>query len=98
VVRLNDAVLREKKFLQANPGYRKGKPCLYVGLTGLDPDERFENHKRGHKSSRIVHRYGKYLMRKKFEHYNPMPYEEALQKEKDLAEELRGKGYGVWQH
>ena len=31
---------------------------LYVGSTGLTPDERYLNHKRGHKASRWVRRYG----------------------------------------
>ena len=30
-----------------------------------------------------------------FEHLNPMPFEAAAQMEKDLAEDLRSKGYTV---
>ena len=38
VVELSKEVLHEKKFMNANPGYITGMPCVYVGMTGLDPD------------------------------------------------------------
>ena len=98
VVRLDEAVLDQNKFREANPQYKPGKPCVYVRMTGLDPDERFQNHKAGYKASRIVKQFGLYLMRKKYEQYNPLPYEEACEKEVALADDLRRKGYGVWQH
>ncbi len=34
------------------------RPCVYVGMTGLDPDERFDKHKAGIKSNRFVRVYG----------------------------------------
>ena len=98
VVRLDDAVLEDQKFRDANPQYREGKPCVYVGMTGLTPDERFKNHRRGHKSNRYVKKYGKYMMRSKFQKLNPMSYEQAQKVEEDLAEQLRTKGYAVWQN
>jgi hypothetical protein len=48
VVLLACDVLREPRFRRANPDYRPGKPCVYVGMTGLTPDERFDKHKAGH--------------------------------------------------
>ena len=97
VVRLDDAVLTDKKFREANPQYKNGKPCVYVGMTGLTPDERFQKHKQNHKANRFVREHGKYLMRSKFEHLNPMTYEKAQRVEVTLAEELRKRGYAVWQ-
>ena len=97
VIRLDDAVLKKKKFSDANPQYRKGRPCAYVGMTAVAPEERFEQHKRGYKSCNYVEDHGKYLMRSKFEHLNPMTYDEACRKEVELANELRKKGYAVWQ-
>lgn len=98
VVRLDGAVLDQNKFRDANPDYEPGKPCVYVGMTGLDPDERFRNHKAGYKASRIVKRFGSYLMRRKYEKYNPLSYDEACEKERELADDLRRRGYAVWQH
>ena len=102
VIRLDDAVLRDRKFRERNPDYRlRGlglfrKPCVYVGQTWHDPEVRFQQHKDGYKSSRIVRRYGKRLMRKKYEHLNPVPAGEAEDWEEDLAVDLRRRGYGVW--
>ena len=47
VIELSSAVLDEGRFMRANPGYVAGKPCYYVGMTGLDPDLRFDKHKAG---------------------------------------------------
>ena len=35
VIRLDDSVLRVKWFREANPNHKAGKPCYYVGMTGL---------------------------------------------------------------
>ena len=53
VIRLDDEVLKRGKFLEANPDYQPGKPCVYVGITSHDPAVRFNQHKEGHKASRI---------------------------------------------
>jgi hypothetical protein len=97
VVELDPAVLRIGRFRARNPNYRPGSPCVYVGMTGLPPGERFQNHKAGVRAARIVKKYGKGLLPELFEHLNPMPYEAAHRMEQDLADELQEKGYGVWQ-
>ena len=97
VIELNREVLNEKKFVNANPNHDPEKACLYVGMTGLSPDERFQNHKDGYKSNRYVKKYGKYLRRRIYEKYNPMTYDEAKKMEVELAENLHAKGYAVWQ-
>ena len=97
VVELSKDVLYEPRFRKANPDYITGKPCVYVGMTGLDPDLRFDKHKAGIKSNRFVRLYGRRLMPELYECYNPMPYEAALEMEVELGIELREKGYGVWQ-
>ena len=48
-------------------------------MTGLPVDHRFENHKNGYKSARLVRKYGVRLLPELFEHLNPMPYEHAVQ-------------------
>lgn len=95
VVLLEEKAARHQSILRANPNRDPGKPCVYVGMSGLRPEERFENHKRGHKSSWVVEKYGVGLMPDLYEHLNPMPYEAALQMEADLAEDLRRAGYTV---
>ena len=97
VVELDPEVLKVKTFRARNPGYRKGMPCVYVGMTGLPPGERFQNHKAGVKANRLVRDFGKGLLPELFAHLNPMPYEAARQMEEDLADELQEKGYAVWQ-
>lgn len=72
------------------------RECYYVGMTGLDPDERFDNHKRGHKASGIVRRYGVALAYEWFEGIPAMPYEEAALAEPSLADDLRDLGFVVY--
>ena len=97
VVELSPAVLKYRRFRARNPNYVKGMPCVYVGMTGLPPGERFQNHKAGVKANWFVKRYGKGLLPELFEHLNPMPYEAAQKMEQDLADELQEKGWAVWQ-
>lgn len=97
VVELSSDVLREARFLRANPDYQWGKPCVYVGMTGLDPDVRFDKHKAGIQANRYVLRYGLRLLPGLYEMYNPMPYEAARDMEVELGIGLREAGYGVWQ-
>ena len=95
VVLLKPGVVRLRAVRLANPGRDPKKPCVYVGLTGLPPQERFANHLRGVKSSGFVQRYGVQLLPELYAHLNPMPYEAAAQMEMDLAEDLRRLGYTV---
>lgn len=97
VVELSQDVLGEPRFMKANPNYRLGKPCVYVGLTGLTPDERFDKHKAGIKSNKYVRLYGLRLLPELYAVYNPMPYEAARDMEVELAIGLQEEGYGVWQ-
>src|SRR3954470_2761293 len=68
-----------------NPNAQRGKACVYVGMSGLTPDERFANHKAGLKAARIVQKFGIRLMPDLFTHLNPMPFEAAAVMEQDLA-------------
>ncbi len=97
VIELDRAVLRDSRFRRANPAYNPAKPCVYVGMTGLTPAERFAKHKSGVKSNRYVVLYGKRLLPDLYEFLNPMPYAGAQEMEVELAVGLREEGYGVWQ-
>jgi predicted GIY-YIG superfamily endonuclease len=95
VVLLKPAVGKMRKVRAANPTRQADKPCVYVGMTGLKPEDRFKNHKAGIKSAYVVKRYGVRLLKDLYEHLNPMPFEAAAQMEMDLAEDLRREGYTV---
>jgi hypothetical protein len=95
VVLLDAAASRLRAIRALNPKRDPKKPCVYVGMTGLNPKERFANHKAGIKAASVVKRFGLRLLPQLFEHLNPMPFEAAAQMEKDLAEDLRRAGYTV---
>jgi len=95
VVLLDPAVAKLRKVKVLNPARDPTKPCLYVGMTGLTPEERLANHKSGKKDSPIVKRYGIRLLPELYRHLNPMPFEAAVRMEMDLAEDLRREGYTV---
>jgi hypothetical protein len=97
VVELAAAVWNEAGFRRANPDHRAGKPFVYVGMTGLDPDLRFDRHKAGIQANRYVFQYGLRLLPELYEVYNPMPYAGACEMEVELGIGLREAGYGVWQ-
>jgi hypothetical protein len=69
---------------------------IYVGMTGLPPEDRFANHKRGYKASRIVKKYGVRLLPELYEHMNPMSYASAVKMEVLYAEQLRRRGFNVF--
>src|SRR4051794_14166626 len=95
VILLDDAVAKHPSVLRLNPHRDPSKPCVYVGMTGLPVEHRFENHKHGYKSAWTVKKYGIRLMPELYAHLNPMPYAAAVQMEMDLAEDLRAQGYTV---
>ncbi len=95
VVLLALAAARLRAVRSANPNRDPKKPCVYVGMTGLTPEERFTNHKQGLKAAALVKRHGLRLLPELYAHLNPMPFEAAARMEQDLAEDLRREGYTV---
>ena len=95
VVLLSNEAIKHPSILRNNPKRDPRKPCLYVGMSGLLPEHRFENHRHGYKSAWVVRKYGLRLVPELYEHLNPMPYEAAVEVERDLAEDLRNQGYTV---
>ena len=95
VILLDEKTARHPSILRMNPKRDPTKPCVYVGMSGLPPEHRFENHKHGYKAAWVVEKYGIRLMPELYVHLNPMPYEAALQMELELAEDLREEGYTV---
>lgn len=97
VVELSADVLQEARFRRCNPDYIEGKPCVYVGMTGLDPDLRFDKHMAGIQSNAYVFRYGIRLLPDLYEGFNPMTRDDAAEREIEIGIDLRSAGFGVWQ-
>lgn len=95
VVLLAPRAARLRDLRRINPLRDPGKPCVYVGMTGLTPDERFANHKSGLKAAAVVKHHGLRLLPELYEVYNPMPFDAAVVMEQELAEDLRRQGYTV---
>ena len=68
-----------------------------VGMTGLDPDVRFDKHMAGIQSNSYVRRYGLRLLPDLYEGFNPMSYQDAVAREVEVGIDLRSAGFGVWQ-
>jgi hypothetical protein len=51
-----------RSVLRLKPNRDPAKPCVYVGMTGLAVQDRFQNHKKGQKSAWVVKRCGLRLM------------------------------------
>ncbi len=96
VIELSQEVLKNRKFKEANPDYISGKPLAYVGMTSRTPEERFEQHKTGYKSARLVRKFGVRLKPRQYIALNPMTYDEAVKMEKLKTKQLRKRGWGVW--
>jgi hypothetical protein len=105
VIELSKRVFTENaRFRNANPQFNGVLECLYVGMTGKTPKERFYQHKSDSKSkkgyslsSSIVKKYGMYLRPSLYDHIKPIASRaEALKMEEQLALELRRKLYAVW--
>lgn len=97
VVKLHPSVLRYEPFRERNPGCRAGMTCVYVGMTGLTPEQQFADHVRDENAGGFVKRYGLRLMPELYDFANPMPFDAAREMKTELAESLREDGYGVWQ-
>ena len=95
VVLLAPEAARSRDLRRVNPTRDPEKPCVYVGMTGLSPDERFANHKSGVKAASVVRKHGIRLLPELYEFFNPMPFDVAVAMEQELAEDLRKQGFTV---
>jgi len=93
VVLLDDEVRNRRK---VKTGTDPALPSVYVGMTSLSIEKRFQNHKNNHKAGRgYVRDYGIRLLPALYEAYNPMPRHLAPKAEAALADKLRIEGYTV---
>lgn len=97
VIELHPDLLLEPRFRKCNPGHVDGQPCVYVGMTGLEPDVRFDKHKAGIQANAHVQQYGLRLLPDLYEGFNPMRHEDAAEREAAVGTDLRSAGFAVWQ-
>jgi hypothetical protein len=97
VIELRPEVLQDRSYARANPQHRADKPCLYVGMSGLSPSERFARHRAGIQANDYVRDFGVRLRPRLYARFNPMSYEDAKLMEVELARRLRNRGFAVWQ-
>jgi hypothetical protein len=95
VVLLDEYVETLPQMRLRNPKRDPSKPFVYVGLTPLRVDRRFDYRGATDKTEWRVQQYAIRLMAELYEHLNPMTCERALQTARKLAEDLRAKGFGV---
>jgi predicted GIY-YIG superfamily endonuclease len=96
-IELDRAAWKNRAFRARNPGGAAGG-CLYIGVTGLTPEERFERHRAGTQSARLVHAHGVRLRLDLVEGFLRLPYRIAAEMEPRLAAWLRAQGFAVWQN
>ena len=97
VIRLDDAVLKSRKFKRRNPDMIPGFPCFYVGQSCHPPEIRFWQHKQSYKANRFVQEFGLGLCSQFYADINPIcTREEAENIEGRITDSLRLKGHGVW--
>ena len=78
-----------------NPKRSRSKPVVYVGVTSLPVNRRFDFRRATPEHEWRLHKFGIRLMPELYDSLRPMTCKRALQTAKKLAEELRAKGFGV---
>lgn len=96
-IELDRAVLKTRAFRTRNPG-GASSGCLYVGMTGLRPEQRFDRHREGTQSGRFVEKHGIRLRLDLVEGFSRLPFRIAAWMEPKLAAWFRAQGFGVWQN
>ena len=96
-VELDRAVWTKRAFRERNPG-GAASGCVYIGVTGLTPEARFERHRAGTQSGRFVRAHGLRLRLDLVEGFSRLPYRIAACMEPKLAAWLRAQGFAVWQN
>jgi predicted GIY-YIG superfamily endonuclease len=97
VIELDPTVASDPVFARANPHRQPRQPCVYVGMTSLDVEERFHQHRTGVKNASRIAGFGQRLRMDLVPFAKPTRRTWAMAREKRLARELRSKGFGVWQ-
>src|SRR5215813_2009112 len=96
VVLLDEYVGTLPQMRRRNPTRDPSKPFVYVGLTSLPVDRRFDFRRATPEHEWRLHKFGVRLMPELYNSLHPMMRcEQALQTAKKLADDLMAKGFGV---
>ena len=95
VVLLDDYVGTLPQMRRRNPKRNLSKPCVFVGLTPLRVDRRFDFRRATPEHEWRLHKFGVRLMPELYDSLHPMTCKQALQAAKELADYLKAKGFGV---
>ena len=80
----------------ACPRARPGQVCVYVGETADTPEERFAEHLRGYKASRVVRKHGVRLRPDLYRGFVCRTREQSRRLEAKVAARLRLQGFVVF--
>jgi hypothetical protein len=95
VVLVDEYVATLPQMRRRNPKRDPSKPYVYVGLTSLPLDRRFDFRRATPEHEWRVHKFGLRLMPELYDFLHPMTCKRALQTAKKLADDLRAKEFGV---
>jgi len=95
VVLLDQYVGTLPQMRRRNPKRDPSKPCVYVGVTSVPVDRRFDFRRAAPWHEWRLHKFGVRLMPEHYDSLQPMMCKQALQTAKKLADDLRAKGFGV---
>jgi hypothetical protein len=95
VVLLDEYIGTLPQMRRRNPKRGPSKPCVYVGLTPLPVNRRFDFRRAAPEHEWRPYKFGVRLMPELYDSLHPMTCKRALETAKKLAEDLRAKGFGV---
>jgi hypothetical protein len=95
VVLLDEYVGTLPQMRLRNPKRGPSKPVVYVGLTPLPVNRRFDFRRATPEHEWRLHKFGVRLMPELYDSLRPMTCKRALQTAKKLADDLRAKGFCV---
>jgi hypothetical protein len=95
VVLLDDYIGTLPSIRLRNPKRDLSKPCVYIGLTPGRVSPQFDYRSATGEREWRVYQFGVRLMPELSEHLNGTTFETTRQTAKELAEDLRAKGYCV---
>jgi len=95
VVLLDQYVGTLPQMRRRNPKRGPSKPVVYVGLTPLPVNRRFDFRRAAPEHEWRLHKFGVRLMPELYDSLRPMTCKRALQIAKKLADDLRAKGFCV---
>lgn len=97
VINLSEDAANNTKMIRVNKDIvKEPKGFLYVGMTGLSIENRVYNHLNGIKSCSLVKKYFTSINLELCE--RDLSYPRAVDRESELTNELRNRGYWVYQN